>query len=183
MGPFSLRSGPKAELRRTLAGPASFDLEERIMLALAPRKQGTSVTVRSYDLFRDGKRDNLKVAPDHMFVEYDDGREQYIFRGGPSAHGLHAEVTRASDSRDYQRGTRVLERRFIPGATAREAIRPAQATAARIERTRPPYLGVHSNSNTAVGDATELQFGRRAGDGQTPGARPQRLYPMTQPIW
>lgn len=159
--------------------------EEHVALSEAPRKPGTRVTVRSYDVFRRGRRDNIAWWPDHMFVEYDDGGEQYIYRGGPSRHGLHVEVTPAERSRDNGMGTRVLDQRFIAGSPARDAIRPAQAQAAVTERARPPYLGVISNSNTAVGDVTEGAFGYRVGDWQTPGARqrPQHLYPMTQPIW
>ena len=144
-------------------------LEERVRLANAPRQAGTNVTVRAYPVWG---------GPwDHMYVEYDDGREQYIYRGGPSKHGVHAEVTPADRSRDRGRGGREIYRTSLPGVRAREAIKPAERHAARVEASGEPYLAFRSNSNLVVGDLTEDQFGRRAGDNRTPGWRPPRFLP------
>jgi hypothetical protein len=163
--------------------PTRLTVEEQLMMAQAPRKApGTQVTVRSYPAI-------VPFDPfHHMYTEYDDGAEQYIYRGGPSRHGLHAQVTPASESPDFRHGTRVVDETFLPDVSARQAIRSPRRTAERIEGSGAPYLGLWSNSNSAVGEQMEDQFGRRVGDLRTPGmyghpTRPQRLYPMTQPIW
>lgn len=148
----------------------------------APR---TRVTVSSYDvpskwLERWGYELRpwaKRLSPDHMYVEYDDGREQYIFRGGPSGPFLGAEVTPARRSKDHGRGERVLHRADLPGQTAREAIRPAQAAARQVNGAGQPYLVFGSNSNSVVGDLTAEQLRHRVGDRQTPGYRPEPLSP------
>jgi hypothetical protein len=151
---------------------------ELAALHSAPRKPaGTYVTVRAGPVAMAGG------AADHMHAEYDDGAEQYIFRGGPKWPFLHAEVTPAIDSPDYAHGDRILYQTYLPGVSAREAIRPAQARAAQINGAHQPYLILDSNSNSVIGDFTSDQFGRRIGDGRTPGYQSQPLYPMTQPIW
>lgn len=116
-----------------------------------------------------------------MYVEYDDGREQLIARGGPSAHGLAflrdgmagklrttAEVKPARQSRDYGTAERTLAQTFLPGVTAREAAQPAYEMAAQVRRGNNLYgQGVNSNSYAAA--AAEPAFGRRIGDKHTPG--------------
>lgn len=179
--PFSDR--PKRDPMRTYE-----PMSAREMLALdrAPSKGQTRVTVRSYDI------PWLWGKSEHAYTEYDDGREQFILRGGPSAHGVHAEVTPARESRDYRKGQRVLVDTTVPG-TARQAIRPAQQTVRRVEDSGAPYLGLVWNSNSVNADNAEDQLGVRVGDRLTPGWRTRipripewaraRSYPMTQPIW
>ena len=174
-----------------LASPAYLTRKERIGLERAPKVgPGTRVTVRSYDVpsswltpfGRELPPGARGFSPDHMFVEYDDGRERYIFRGGPKGPMLHAQVTPAQQSQDDGRGERILFQTVLPNVDARQAIRPAQAAARRVNESGQPYLVFDSNSNTAVGDLTEAQFGRRVGDRQTPGHRPPPLYPASSPI-
>lgn len=115
-----------------------------------------------------------------MYTEYDDGREQYIFRGGPSGMQLKAQVDPARRSPDYGRGDRLVYETFLPGVTAAQAKRPAERTAAEINRSGTVYGGFWSNSNLAVGDQTQAQFGHRVGDRETPGWRDgPRLRPGT----
>ena len=158
-------------------------LREYAALEAAPKKAphaGTRVTVRSFDVLSD----NLAKAtghplpsfvkarlPDHMYTEYDDGREQFIFRGGPSGGKLKVQVDPARQSPDFGRGDRVLYETFLPGVTARDAKRPAERSAAWINRSGTLYGGPIANSNLAVGDQTEVQFGKRVGDHQTWGWR------------
>lgn len=154
-----------------VSGAAFSSLSVRELAALlnAPKKgAGTQVTVKSYPV-------KLGPAPllgaEHMYTEYDDGQSQYIFRGGPSRHGLHAQVDPAGESPDYGRGTRVVHETFIPGRSANEAAESARGTAARIEGSGRLYKGLISNSNSAVGDQMRDQFGYRVGAGlRTPGA-------------
>lgn len=151
--------------------------QEQVRLARAPRRPGTEVRVKSYDIIEANTGLRLPVrnlTPDHMYVEYDDGRDPYIYRGGPSPHGLHAQVDPVADSPDHGRGDRILFETFLPGINARAAAKPAQAMRDRIERSGRPYLLFDSNSNDAVGDLTQAQFGWRAGDDQTWGWRPDR---------
>lgn len=153
-----------------VSGDAFSSLSVRELAALlnAPKKgAGTKVTVKSYPV----KLGPVPLVAEHMYTEYDDGRSQYIFRGGPSRHGLHAQVDPAGQSPDYGRGTRVVHETFIPGRSADEAADSARGTAARIEQSRRPYGGVFFNSNSAVGDQMRDQFGYRVGAGlRTPGA-------------
>lgn len=149
--------------------------------AAAPRKTpapGTRVTVRSFDIASDylSKTTGQELPPwakrltaDHMYTEYDDGREQYIFRGGESHGRLDAQVDPARRSPDYGRGDRVLYETFLPGVAARDAKRPAERSAAWINRSGTLYGYAIANSNMAVGDQTEIQFGKRIGDDQTWG--------------
>lgn len=142
-----------------------MSIKDHLDLARAPKKPGTQVTVWAYSaVFRGSPKD-------HMYVEYDDGREQYIYRGGPSWHGVHAQVTPARESPDYRKGERVLYRTDLPGVTAKDAIKPVQAEAGRVERSRAPYGVLTSNSNGVVADGTQAQFGFRVGDRDTPGWR------------
>jgi hypothetical protein len=182
--------GSMAGLRRAASGRVA---RNAMTLAGGPAGRsppGTHVTVRSYDVISNmlGKHGYelqpwaKAIAPDHEFVEYDDGRERYIYRGGPRKGRLTADVTPAERSRDNGRGERVLYSTFLPGVPAREAIKPAQTVGREIRASRQPYLVFDSNSNSAVGDVTERQFGRRIGDGHTPGHLPPPLYPMTTPI-
>jgi len=153
--------GPAANSPRTRVTVSSFDVASKWLEPFG------------YELQPWAK----KLSPDHMFVEYDDGREQYIFRGGPAGPFLSAKVTPARQSPDYGRGERVLYRGELPGQTAREAIRPAQAMARQVNGVGQPYLVLGSNSNSVVGDLTARQLGRRVGDRQTPGYRPSSLPP------
>jgi hypothetical protein len=174
---------------------------EQLRLASAPNRQtGTEVTVFARPVGISGG------AADHMFTQFNDGQEQYIFRGGPNwAEGgphwsdVHAQVDPATKSPDYDYDSRVLYRTFEPGMSARDAIRPAQDTATRINDAHAPYEIVGSNSNSVVGDFTQGQFGTRVGDGRTWGYTDHLVprsaaatgsappvagtYPMTQPIW
>jgi hypothetical protein len=161
----------------SLAAPDYLTPRERVAFEKAPRKPGTRVQVKAYPVKVMGIP---AFGAHHQFTEYDDGQEGYIYRGGPSIHGLHAQVTPAQESPDYGRGERVLFETFLPDVPAREAIKPAQRTAARIEASGAPYGVFNSNSNSAVGDQTEAQFGRRVGDARTPGwSRP----PLDMPPW
>lgn len=164
------------------SGP-SMGLSELTLLAKAPQRSepSTRVTVRSFDVLSDNLRKLtgrplppwLKaISPDHMYVEYDDGREQYIFRGGPSGLALKARVDPARDSPDYGRGDVVRYQTTLPGQTARAAIGPARAAAGQVNAAHAPYLVLGSNSNSVVGDLTEEQLGHRVGTSATPGYRP-----------
>jgi hypothetical protein len=171
-----------------------ISLEDRISLANAPKLDGTRVSVKAYP-----------VGPSfdpfqHMYAEFDDGRDSYIYRGGPDPDArVGAGVAPAHLSRDFAKGERVLYETFLPGVPAREAIKPAQADADRINRSGDPYLGVTSNSNSVIGGYTDRQFGHRVGDAWTPGYRydlpdhpeippgvdpvPPGVYRATTPIW
>ena len=167
---------------KRLTGPL-MTLRDYAALGSAPRKvdrPGTHVRVRSFDVVSDNlaKATGYELqpwaksrSPDHMYTEYDDGREQYVFRAGPSGLKLKAQVDPARRSPDYGRGDRVLYETFLPGVSAKEAKRPAERTAAEINRSGTPYGGFWSNSNLAVGDQTQAQFGHRVGDSQTSGWR------------
>lgn len=153
-------------------------------VASAPRgrdENGTWVRVKAYDISESNGGRHSKQWPDHMYVEYDDGRDQIIARGGPSAQGTQffkdglagrlrvaAEVTPASQSQDYGRGGRILYETFLPYKTADEAAAPAREEMARANRGENLY-GKWVNSNSFVGNVTERQFGRRIGDDQTWG--------------
>jgi hypothetical protein len=150
-----------------LPGGPLLTMREAAALQAAPKKPpGTQVTVRAFP---------VKIAGvplfgrEHMYTEYDDGQDQYISRGGPSWHGVHAQVDPARDSPDYGRGTRVVHQTELPGMTAAEAVWPARRNAVRVEASQAPYAGLYSNSNSVVGDQMEDQFGYRVGDGKTPG--------------
>ena len=163
------------------------------VLRAAPRRDnpatrsppGTWVRVKAYDIPQNkyGAPPWLTIGPDHMFVEYDDGREQVIARGGPSGeprqfvrHGFagqlrtRAEVTPAKDSKDYGAGQRVMFETFVPHRTARDVARPAYDKAARVNRADNLY-GAGVNSNSFAADVIEDTFGRRVGDWQTWGAK------------
>lgn len=174
---------------RALADPgaAVMSLKDYASLHVAPKvAPSTKVTVRSYDVpgswFAKVTGRQLPgwakaISPDHMYVEYDDGQEQYIYRGGPRGPLLSARVDPARASPDHGRGERVLHRTELPGQTARQAIRPAQQAARQINGAGQPYLVFGSNSNSVIGDLTADQLGRRIGDRQTPGYRPNMLPP------
>ncbi|TAJ70697.1 MAG: hypothetical protein EPO51_16540 [Phenylobacterium sp.] len=172
-------------------GPV-LSLKDYAALQRAPKRAPTTrVTVRSYDVPGSwlnkltGKQlsDEAKAySPDHMYAEYDDGREQYIYRGGPRGAFLSARVDPARESPDYGRGERVLYRTELPGQTARQAIQPAREAADHLNRSGQPYLVFGSNSNSVIGDLTADQLGHRVGDRQTPGYRPSTLSPYL-PGW
>jgi hypothetical protein len=183
-----------SQIEIVMASPrVSLPLGAQAQLRAAPKKTqptanaigrppppGTHVTVKSYDVLSGILRnitgyeliDPIKnLTPDHMYTEYDDGRESYIYRGGPgSGMRLDAHVAPAKQSVDYGRGERILHKRFIPGKSANEAVDPARRVAAQIKSERRPYLVVLSNSNTAAAEGNIAAFGRPGGDRQTWGA-------------
>jgi hypothetical protein len=139
---------------------------EQAAMAAAPRRPpGTEVSVRAKPVI-------FPQDPfEHMFETFDDGRKQYIFRGGPDGPLLHAQVDPAQRSPDYRADSRVLFHRFLPGTTIAEAIAPAQRQATQINASGSPYGVVGSNSNSVIGDFTSRQYGKRVGDWRTPGYR------------
>ncbi|MDO8380511.1 hypothetical protein [Phenylobacterium sp.] len=173
-----------------MAGVDKLIVRNDAVLKRLPKKAaagppGTKVTVRAYDI-ASRRLPWLKlldpVLYDHMYVEYDDGREPLIARGGPSSRGLlpfvrdglsgrlrtTAEVMPAHQSEDFGRGERVLAQTFIPGRTAREVAQPAYVKAAQVRRGNNLY-GRQVNSNSYAADSVEPIFGRRIGDEDTPG--------------
>jgi hypothetical protein len=148
------------------SGPLLTTREAAALRAAPKRSPSTEVTVRAYPVKIAGVP---LLGLEHMYTEYDDGRDQYISRGGPSWHGLHAQVDPARESPDYRRGTRVVHQTELPGLAAAEAVWPARRNAVRVEASHAPYAGLYSNSNSVVGDQMEDQFGHRVGDRRTPG--------------
>ena len=155
----------------SLAAPAHLTPRERVALARAPTKRpGTRVTVRAYDI------PWLPGKAEHMFVEYDDGRERLIARGGPSHLGdalsgnlrVVAGVTPARESRDDGQGGRVLHSGFLPDVAATDAAARARTHAAQLARDNRSY-SARSNSNSFAADVAEDLFGVRPGDRLTPG--------------
>lgn len=161
-------------------GPA-LSLRDMADLQAAPRRapeprrepDGTTVRVRSYEVAR------LPVGREHMYVEYDDGRDHLVARGGPAQQGLgvilggeriRAGVSPASEALDDDRGGRVLMTRFIPGKTAQELARPAVELGRDLQERPRRYRPLTRNSNSYAADVAEPLFGRRPGDWQTPGA-------------
>ncbi|WP_372785026.1 hypothetical protein [Phenylobacterium sp.] len=119
-----------------------------------------------------------------MFVQYDDGREQLIARGGPSLEGAEfagglldgsnrvtAGVFPAALSKDYGKGQREIFHGFLPGIPAQEAAAGARAYAADVNRGGDAYAPLGTNSNSFAADVIEDRFGRRVGDTGTPGYR------------
>jgi len=148
------------------AGGPLLSLSEWAALATAPRRPpGTEVTVRAKPVYIAG----WPTGADHMFETFDDGSGRYIYRGGPRGPSLHAQVDPADLSPDFNAESRVLDRRFLPGVSAAEAIKPAQADAARLNRLDPLYGILGSNSNSVIGGFTKSQYGRRVGDRRTWG--------------
>lgn len=157
---------------------------ERVAVQRAPKASpgralsGTNITVRAKPVRR---------APggpaDHMWVEFDDGRRQFIARGGPDAHDAEmaasaafddldvmGQVDPAVDSPDYGQGTRVVARSYLPGVTAEQATGEARRHAAGVNRRGNKY-GWDYNSNSFAADVFEDLTGRRVGDARTPGAQ------------
>lgn len=153
----------------------------------AQARPGTTVRVHAHDALipRSWPGPVRKIldrlSPDHMYVEYDDGREQLIARGGPAARGpaffrdamagklrTTAEVKPARQSRDYGTADRTLAQTFLPGVTARQAAQPAYEVAAQVRRGNNLYGGL-VNSNSVAATAAEPAFGRRIGNGYTWG--------------
>ena len=169
--------------QQIVRGRAVLKAAPKAVAGGAPR---TRVTVKAYDIASQRYpwlKPFDRYLPDHMYVEYEDGRETLIARGGPTATGpdfksralrgdlrTNAVVLPAQDSVDNGRGTRVLSQTFIPGRTAREAAKPAYEQAARINRAQNLYGG-QVNSNSYVGDVMEDTTGQRVGDRQTWGFR------------
>lgn len=165
-------------------------LRELALLQTAPKRTpGTEVTVRAKPVFPWLPTFDLPFGyefrgPDHMFVQYDDGRRPLIARGGPSRSDLlgfvggeldgstrmSAGVYPAQQSSDYGQERRVLARRFLPGVTAEQAAAPAFRHAEGVNHGGNGY-GLNSNSNSYAADDAEPIFGRRIGDDATPGYR------------
>lgn len=147
---------------------------ELAALSMAPKRTGpgTSVTVRSYDI------PWLPGPAEHMYVEYDDGRDRLVARGGPSAFvdvfdgnlRVVGGVSPAGQSRDGDKGGRVLQRGFIPNRSADEAAAPARRHAEAVNKAGRQY-GVGANSNSFAADVAADMFGVRPGDSLTPGYR------------
>jgi len=140
--------------------------QEQAALASAPRRPpGTEITVRADNVRPFG----IPTPADHMFQTYDDGRNQYIYRGGPQGLLLHAQVDPAEQSPDYAADSRIVSRRYLYGRTAAQAVEPARADAARVNASGAPYQVVRSNSNSVIGDFNARQYGKRVGDTRTWG--------------
>lgn len=83
-----------------MADVDQLTVRNQAVLKAAPKKvaalarPGTTVRVHAHDAliprsWPSSVRTLLDpVSPDHMYVEHDDGREQFIARGGPAASGL-----------------------------------------------------------------------------------------------
>lgn len=145
----------------------------------APPKGGTRVQMRAFDVAETKLGVDLpdwleKRLPDHAYVQYDDGRDRIIARGGPSegkgfiADGLGgrlrvvSEVQLAERSVDNGLGTKLIDETFIPDKTAQEAARAARTYSAGVNRGQNLY-GAKVNSNSFAGGAHEQSAGRRAG--------------------
>lgn len=159
-------------------------VEDRVRLEQAPKRTSgpaTKVTMLSYDIA------GLPGRAEHAYVEFDDGRERLIARGGPDAGGaalvgsaaagqlsVQGGVTPAYLSRDEGKGTRVLFRGELPGLSAREASEGAVRIGRDLERDPRRYT-LWSNSNSYAGDVVEDLFRVRPGDRLTPGS----AYPLS----
>ncbi|MFN3513914.1 MAG: hypothetical protein ACK41C_12755 [Phenylobacterium sp.] len=144
-----------------------------------PPGGGARVQVRSYDVVENNLGVRLppaleRLLPDHAYVEYDDGRERFIARGGPSAQGkafvdnarngtlrVQGGVEPAAQSVDNNKGTKVLDTTFLPGRTANEAAQPARDYTRRVNQGQNLY-GATTNSNSFAFGAAESSTGRRS---------------------
>jgi hypothetical protein len=155
--PPATRLGPPPANPFHGQGPL-MSLGDQAAVEKAPKLPGTTVTVEAYPVGPSFDPAN------HMYVQFDDGRERYIYRGGPNSDGsLGAGVVPAHLSRDYGKG-QDLYQTFLPNVSAVQAIRPAQADADRINGSDNPYAALTSNSNSIVGDYTARQYGHRVGN-------------------
>ena len=155
---------PAPQGGRLLSGTAMSPRDYAALQVAPKRRKGTQVTVRAYDV--PGAKSLAGFAsPDHMYVEYDDGQEQLIARGGPSAQGrgfardlvrddlrVVGEATPARENRDHGRGERVLFRGFVPDLSAQQAAEPARRNAAALDQD-PRRYRLGSNSNSFAADA------------------------------
>ena len=97
--------------------------QELAALAQAPRRAPrTEITVRAKNVHAPF---GIPTPYDHMFETFDDGQDQYIYRGGPQGLLLHAQVDPLEQSPDYGADSRVLSRRYLYGKSAAQAVRPA----------------------------------------------------------
>ena len=173
------------------SGPL-MSVHEYAKLATAPRKAparspaqvgerpgvpGTLVTMRAKPI------PAVRNQADHMWVEFDDGRQQLIARGGPDSHNAEmfasgmlndlsvmGQVDRAENSPDYRQGRRVMAERFLPNITADAAATDARRHAAGVNGRANRY-GAERNSNGFAADVYERISGERVGDGRTWGYR------------
>ena len=159
------------------AGPI-LSLKDLASLERAPRKRppGTTMTVRSYNI------PGVPGDDEHMYTEYDDGHEQYIYRAGPRNGRLFARVDEAKASPDFGKGKRVLFQKQLPNTSARAAKAAAEGDRDIINAQRRPYLGIISNSNFANADHVERRTGYRVGDAGTPGWKPDPILLVPSPF-
>jgi hypothetical protein len=153
-------------------------LKDWAALAQAPqRSAGTQVSVKA------SKVRPLGDIPDHMFVEYDDGQNPLIARGGPSKSGadflpgwldgsnrVTARVDASRLSPDYGTDYRTLATTYLPGVSAEQAAAAARQHAEGVNRGGNAY-GLHANSNSFAADIAEPILGFRPSDPWTPGYR------------
>ena len=151
-----------------------------------PPSGGTQVQVRAFDMLEKWTGKKMprvieRLSPDHAYVEYDDGKEQIIARGGPSAKKgaffgdavngrlrTVGEVGPAARSVDNRQGTKILETSFVPGRSARQAAEPAKRYADGVNRGQNLY-GATTNSNSFANGAYESSVGRRTAAPETWG--------------
>ena len=159
-----------------------------------PRPGGTRVQLRGYDILEDRFGVKLPsfveaITPDHTYVQYEDGGEPIVAKGGPTQpipsragfdEGLRgqlkvtSEIRPASWSDDYRRGTKLVAETFVPGRTAKEVVRPAQAYSAGVNRGGNLY-GAGTNSNSFAADSYERSTGRRPSAGYDTWGNETRL--------
>jgi len=191
------------------AGPPQggplMTLNELAALQAAPRRPfGTQVSMYAKPI-PELDRWYLKMIPgvrnwkEHMFLEYDDGRQQLIGRGGPSVEGddfipsvlerrnpVYGGVTPAGVSRDFGAHDRLVARTFLPGMSADQAAEPARQHGRGLASGGNSY-DADSNSNSYAADIAEPIFGYRPGDARTPGyqnrLRENAPPPRRREIW
>jgi hypothetical protein len=158
-----------------LAPPRYLTPKERMAMERAPRR-GTIVSVWAKPVHQ--VHDNA----DHMWVSFDDGRKEYIARGGPNGHNdadraasallddlsVMGQVDLAQHSPDFGQASRLVDRTFLPGVSADAAAADARHHAAGVNRGGNPYDWTR-NSNSFAADVFERKAGRRPGDFMTPG--------------
>jgi len=157
-----------------------MSIKDHLDLARAPKKRRgeTDVVLWSYDILSEKLKGATGVGlpgfvtaftPDHMYVEYDDGADRLIARGGPSAGGfgfargaldgslrVKAAVVPADRSIDNRKGM-VVASGYLPGVTAQGASIRGQLVANDLART-PRRYGPGSNSNTYAAEVTDPLF-------------------------
>jgi len=169
------------------AGPI-LTMRDFVALQRAPKRPSVSPSTPAKPA---GTRVTMWAKPvpevgngaDHMWVEFDDGRRQFIARGGPNAHGLPliasaafndlsvaGQVDPAQSSPDYGQGRRILDEGFLAGVSAEAATAGARRHMAGVNQGGNRY-GWSRNSNSFASDVFQDLFGRRVGDERTAGCR------------